>query len=244
MRVGLLGSFEVVHDGRRVEVGGPVGMAILAVLACPPDTKVLPDQLIAAVWGTAGAVTADNLYRHVTRLRHALAPIGLGIVGHRPGYRLPVRAEQVDAVRFDELLRTARSLADTDPDHAVDRLVAALALWRGPRALDNLTHPGVRRVAAALDARRLDAEEDLADLELQRGHPEIVLDRLYTLTAAHPRRPRLAAALVQALHATGRRDEAKGELEKAEEVSGSGVVHAALVKARQVVSGGGRQARP
>lgn len=218
-------------------------MAILATLAYPPDTKVLPDQLTAAVWGTPGAVTVDNLYRHVTRLRHALAPIGLGIVGHRPGYRLPMHAEQVDAVQFDELLRTARSLADTDPDHAIDRLVAALDLWRGPRALDNLTQPGIRRIAAALDARRLDVEEDLADLELHRGHPEIVLDRLHTLTAAHPHRPRLTAALVQALHATGRTDEAKSELQKAEEVTRSGVEHAALAKARHVVSGGDHQPR-
>jgi tetratricopeptide (TPR) repeat protein/DNA-binding SARP family transcriptional activator len=242
--VRLLGSFELDHDGRQVEVGGPVGMAILAALAYPPDTKVLPDQLTAAVWGTPGAVTTDNLYRHVTRLRHALSPIGLGIVGHRPGYRLSVHAEQVDAAQFDELLRTARSLADTDPDHAVDRLVAALELWRGPRALDNLTQPGIRRIAAALDARRLDAEEDLADLELQRGRPEIVLDRLYTLIAAHPHRPRLAAALVQALHATGRTDEASSELRKAEEAAGPDRVHPALAQARHVVSGGNRRLRP
>lgn len=31
--VRLLGSFELVHDGRRVEVVGPVGMAIVAALA-------------------------------------------------------------------------------------------------------------------------------------------------------------------------------------------------------------------
>jgi len=198
-RIHLLGPFEVVHDGRRVDVGGPVGMAILATLAYPPDTKVLPGRLATAVWGTPGAVTADNLYRHVSRLRHALAPMGLTIVGHRPGYRLPLDGEQVDAVQFDELLRSARSLADTDPDQAIVRLTAALELWRGTGALDNLTQPGMRRIAAALDARRLDAEEDLAGIELQRGHPEMVLDRLHTLAAAHPHRPRLRAALVQAL---------------------------------------------
>lgn len=244
-RVCLLGSFELVHDGRPVRVGGPVGMAILAVLAHPPHTKVLPDQLTTAVWGAAGAVTADNVYRHVTRLRQALAPTGLGIIGHRPGYRLPMRPEQVDAVQFDELLRTARSLAESDPDQAVERLVAALGMWSGPRALDNLTQPGIRRIATALDARRLDAEEELADLELRRGRPEIVLDRLYTLTATHPNRPRLTAALVRALHATGRTEEAVSELEKAENAARPGTVHAALATARHSLAGGGdRRVRP
>lgn len=238
-RVHLLGPFEVVHDGRRVDVGGPVGMAILATLAYPPDTKVLPARLAAAVWGASGAVTADNLYRHVSRLRRALAPIGLSIVGHRPGYRLPVDGEQVDAVQFDELLRTARSLAGTDPDQATVRLRAALDLWRGMGALDNLTQSGMRGIAAALDARRLDAEEDLAELELRRGDPEIVLDRLRTLAAAHPRRHRLRAALVQALHATGRTDEAKRELQKNGDVTSAGVEHAALAEARHVIAGGG-----
>ncbi|MCE7010175.1 hypothetical protein LWC34_46340 [Kibdelosporangium philippinense] len=110
--VRLLGLFEVVRDGRQVEVGGPVGMAIVAALAYPPDTKVLPDQLTTAVWAASDAVTADNLYRHITRLRHALAPSGLGIVGHRPGYRLPIQPDRVDAIQFDELLRAAETRAD------------------------------------------------------------------------------------------------------------------------------------
>jgi tetratricopeptide (TPR) repeat protein/DNA-binding SARP family transcriptional activator len=239
--VRLLGAFEVVHDGQAMEVGGPVGQAILAVLASAPDTKVLPDQLTAAVWGSPDAVTADNLYRHISRLRHALEPVGLGIVGHRPGYRLPVVTEQVDVVQFDEMLRTARALSDSDPHDAAERLAAALRLWRGPRALDNLTQPGIRRLAAGLDARRLDAEEDLAELELHRGRPEIVLDRLHMLTAAHPLRPRLTAALAKALHGTGRVDEAHRELDMAEQVSRTGSVHPAISQARQAISGTSRQ---
>ncbi|MBE8517082.1 hypothetical protein ILP97_06090 [Amycolatopsis sp. H6(2020)] len=162
--------------------------------------------------------------------------MGLTIVGHRPGYRLPLDGEQVDAVQFDELLRSARSLADTDPDQAIVRLTAALELWRGTGVLDNLTQSGMRRIAAALDARRLDAEEDLAGIQLHRGHPEMLLDRLHTLAAAHPHRPRLRAALVQALHATGRTDEAKSELLKGGQATRGGGEHAALAEARHVIS--------
>jgi tetratricopeptide (TPR) repeat protein/DNA-binding SARP family transcriptional activator len=237
----LLGSFRLTCDQVQVSVGGPVAQALLAVLAYPPDTKLLPDQLIAAVWGVSNAVTTDNLYHFITRLRRALAPIGLDIVGHRPGYRLPVNADQVDAARFDELVRTARALRDTDPDEAVHRLREALALWQGSRAMDNLILPGIRRIADGLDARRLDAEEELAELDLHRGQPDQVLDRLRALTATHPARPRLTAALVRALHATGRTDQARTVLVDAEHTAGRNgeAVHPALAHARAVLSGSG-----
>ncbi|GLY71498.1 AfsR/SARP family transcriptional regulator [Amycolatopsis taiwanensis] len=236
----LLGPFELVHQGRPVPVGGPVAQAILAALSYAPDTKVLPGRLIAMVWGNRDAVTVDNLYHFVSRLRRALAPAGLRIVGHRPGYRLPVSAAQVDAVRFEELLRSAQALRDTDPDQAARRLRAALQLWRGTSALDNLNQRGIRRIADALDVRRLDAEEDLADLELGRGRPELVLDRLRTLAVTHPERPRLAAALIRALHATGRLDQARRALAEAEHAAGRDGAHPALAHARRVVSGGPR----
>jgi DNA-binding SARP family transcriptional activator len=170
-RIRVLGSFELVHDGQVVPVGGRVGQAILTALACRPDTKVLPAELITMVWGGPDVVGVETLYHHVTRLRGVLTPLGLAIVGHRPGYRLPVAAEQVDVVRFDELLRSARALSDTDPDEAGQRLRKAVGLWRGPYAVDNLMLPGIRRLAAAWEARRLDAEEDLARAEWSRHRP-------------------------------------------------------------------------
>lgn len=207
-QIRALGPFELEHDGHVVSVGGPVGQAILTALAHRPDTKVLPAQLITLVWGDPDVVNVDTLYHHVTRLRQVLATVGLDIIGHRPGYRLPIAAEQVDVARFDELLRTARALTSTDPDQAAERLRAALALWRAPQAVDNITLPGIRRLAAGWEARRLDAEEDLAEIDLSRGKPEQVLDRLHTLAAANPDRPRLTAALARALHATGRTEQA------------------------------------
>lgn len=206
-RIRVLGPFELVYDGQVVPVAGRTGQAILTALASRADTKVLPAQLISLVWGEPDAISVNTLYRHVTRLRSMLAPVGLHIVGHRPGYRLPIDAELVDVAQFDRLLRGARALSATDPEQAADLLQAALALWRGPVAVDNITVPGIRRLAAGWQARRLDAEEDLADIDLHRGRAEQVLDRLHSLAAAHPQRPRLAAVLACALHATGRTDQ-------------------------------------
>lgn len=239
-RICLLGSFELVHDGRVVPVGGPVAQAILTALACRPDTKVLPAQLITMVWGSPDAIGVDTLYHHVTRLRRALGEAGLVVVGHRPGYRLPVTAAEVDVARFDELLRTSRALSGADPDQAADRLRAAVALWRAPNAVDNITLPGIRRLAAGWEARRLDAEEDLAEIDLRRGRPDQVLDRLHTLAAAHPDRPKLAAALARALHATGRTEQAGTVLAKADRAGDA--AHPALVQARKTLSGNGSSA--
>jgi tetratricopeptide (TPR) repeat protein/DNA-binding SARP family transcriptional activator len=243
-RIGLLGSFELVHDGQVVPISGQVAQAILTALACRPDTKVLPAHLITTVWGSQDAASVDTLYHHVTRLRRTVAAVGLVIVGHRPGYRLPIAAEQVDAARFDELLRAARALSGTDPDQAADRLRAALALWRGPYAVENITLPGIRRLAAGWEARRMDAEEDLAEIDLRRGRPDQVLDRLYMLVTDHPDRPRLAAALARALHATGRTEQADtvlAEADRAARRAGS-AAHPALIQARQVLSCSGSSA--
>ncbi|HEX5119443.1 MAG TPA: tetratricopeptide repeat protein [Pseudonocardiaceae bacterium] len=222
-------------------VDSRVGQAILTALASRPDTKVLPAQLISMVWAGPDVVSVDTLYHHVTRLRRALEPIGLTIVGQRPGYRLPVAGEQIDLAQFDELVRTARALSDADPDEAARRLRAALALWRAPDAVDNLTLPGIRRLAAGWQARRLDAEEDLAEIDLRHGRPNQVLDRLHTLTAAHPDRPRLAAALVRALIVTGRTEQARTVLVDAERTAHRirGAVHPSLVQSRQALSGAG-----
>ena len=113
-------------------------------------------------------------------------------------------------------------------------------------ALDNLTLAGIRRLAAGWEARRLDAEEELAEIDLRRGRPDQVLDRLHTLAAAHPGRPRLAAALARALATTGRTDQARAVLAQAERADGRAGdgLHPALVQARRALSGSGGGSPP
>jgi DNA-binding SARP family transcriptional activator len=243
----VLGPFELVHHGQVVLVGGPVGQAILTALASRPDTRLLPAQLIGRVWGSPDAISIATLYRYITRLRRVMTSVGLDVAGDRPGYRLTVSDEQVDVARFDELLRGARALSVTDPDQAADRLRAALALWRAPSAVDNLTLDGIRRLAAGWEARRWDAEEDLAEIDLARGHPDQVLDRLHTLAATHPLRPRLAAALARALHLTGRSGQAATVLAEADHATrrdGAAPQHPALAQARQALSTPSRSPTP
>jgi hypothetical protein len=74
IHIRVLGPCELVHAGRVMPVG-PVSQAVLPALAAQPDTMV---------WGVSDTVSVDALYHHITRLRRALAPVGLDIVGHRP----------------------------------------------------------------------------------------------------------------------------------------------------------------
>jgi tetratricopeptide (TPR) repeat protein/DNA-binding SARP family transcriptional activator len=208
VEVGFLGAFNFGYAGSTVEVGGPLAQAVLVGLLRWPNTVVDAGQLINAVWGTAGGASADSLYHYISGLRKALAATGLQIEGRLPGYRIRLDPKQVDAHRFNDLIQNARTLGDTEPEEAIRCLRLALSLWRGPRALPGLSAPGARLYAAALDSRRLDAEEDLAQLELARGNVAQVLDRLWSLRAAHPDRTRLTAVLMRALQATGRAAEA------------------------------------
>jgi hypothetical protein len=59
-----------------------------------------------------------------------------------------------------------------------------------------------------LESARLTAVEDLFDVELRLGHHQSIVDELLDVTTAHPGRDRLTAALLLALHRSGRTAEA------------------------------------
>jgi tetratricopeptide (TPR) repeat protein len=218
VRCQLLGQFVVRHDGKPVDLGGATPRAVLVALLLRPEGFAIAGQLVSAVWGEPNGTTEDNLYHYVSRLRKQLKPLGLRIRSEPSGvrYRLVVPDAAVDVRQFERLVTAAAALAETEPEEALHRLRAALALWRGSAAFPELRRPGVRALAKALDSRRLDAEETLAGLEVQLGDPGRAVDRLRALVAEHPDRPGLAAALIGALHATGRTSEAAAAYREAE----------------------------
>jgi tetratricopeptide (TPR) repeat protein len=220
LRLQLLGRFEV-HDGDRVvPIGGPTAQAVFIALLDRPGQTKQASQVIAAVWGRPDTVTDDSLYHYVSKLRKVLLPLGIRIESCWPGYRLVLPERTVvDAVRFVELVRTARSLRSGEPEQATQYLRAALDLWQGGSALAGLTLPGTRATAARLDEQRLHAAELLAELELAAGRPDEVLARLQPLAVPYVDRGGLVAAVMRALHATGRGAEALSLYRKAERVA-------------------------
>ncbi|MEH0935470.1 BTAD domain-containing putative transcriptional regulator [Micromonospora psammae] len=203
MQIGMLGPFEVrTHDGVLADVPGARLRGLLIALALEPGQVVPKATLVDWIWGEHPPSDAANaLQRLVSRLRKVL-PEG-SVEGQTDGYRLTVRPDAVDAVRFERLVGQARHAEDPQ---RVRLLREALALWRGA-AMQDVGLPDSAGLAAAvtrLDGLRLTAMEDRFDAEINLGHGAELVTELTDLVAAHPVRERLVAALMRALVAAGR----------------------------------------
>ncbi|WP_088979731.1 BTAD domain-containing putative transcriptional regulator [Micromonospora coxensis] len=209
MQIGMLGPFEVRTDGGVVaDVPGARLRGLLVALALEPGRVVGKATLVDWIWGEQPPADASNaLHRLVSRLRKAL-PDG-SVEGHPDGYRLAVPPEAVDAVRFERLVTAGQARSGDDPQR-LELLREALALWRGA-ALQDVALPDSAACDAAvtrLEGLRLRALEDRFDAEVGLGHGAELITELTDLVAAHPVRERLVAALMRALVAAGRGNEA------------------------------------
>jgi DNA-binding SARP family transcriptional activator/tetratricopeptide (TPR) repeat protein len=210
MGVRLLGPLQVSVDGHPVELPAGRLRALLAVLALSAGQAVSVDRLATAVWG--GEPPGDpraNVQTNVKRLRRVLNT-GL-IVTRHSGYVLDVEPDRVDALLFVRLLDEATIAPD--PATRRDRLVAALALWRGIPfdgvRSEWLEHTQVPR----LHERYLAGLERRVDLDLADGHHADLAAELEELTARYPLRESLWARLLRALERSGRPAEALARYE-------------------------------
>lgn len=173
LQVGLLGPFEVIVDGKPVDVPGSKRQALVACLALRVGRVVATDTLVEALWGSdLPAAPRNAVQHHVTRLRRALGADAIRLAAD--GYAL--EGAVVDALEFEELLTAARAaLRAGDAGGAADTVADALSLWRGP-ALQGLPESTwATAEAGRLDALRLDALEERFEAALALGeHAELV----------------------------------------------------------------------
>ena len=216
LEIRLLGPFEALVDGRRAEVTGPKRPALLALLALDGGRVVPVEVLVDALWGAeVPAAPRNAVQHHVSRLRAAL---GADSIAAAPdGYALA--SATVDAVRFEELLTTARSAQRAgDAGQAAELVARALALWHG-RPLQGL--PDSRWAgaeAARLEALRIDALEEQFEAALALGDHAEVVDRIRRLLEEHPFRERLWGQLMLAQYRSGRQAEALESFRRARQV--------------------------
>ncbi|MGV9302929.1 AfsR/SARP family transcriptional regulator [Nonomuraea sp. NPDC003727] len=216
MRVEVLGPVRAYGDGGApIDVGGARVRALLARLTLAGGEVVPVDSLIDGLWGDRPPrESARALHALVYRLRRALGETEVVELASG-GYRLHVRAEDVDACRFEELAKQGRgALAAGAGREAAALLGEALALWRGDALADVLDVPFAGTAAARLEELRAAATEDWFEAELLLGDHGEILAGLEAATAAHPLRERLAVLRMRALHAAGRRFEALALFEK------------------------------
>jgi DNA-binding SARP family transcriptional activator/pimeloyl-ACP methyl ester carboxylesterase len=197
---GVLGPLEVT--GAPVAPAGERQRGLLALLLAHGGRVVAADALAEALFADRPpANPAAALQSQVSRLRRVL---GDTLVSAPRGYAVRFAPDQLDAARFELLLRRAR----TAPQEAADLLTDALGLWRGPAYAEFAELETVRLEAIRLDELRLTATEELAEALLARGRGAEVVPLLEPFVAANPLRERAHAALLRALYAAGRQADA------------------------------------
>src|SRR5829696_5455723 len=170
MQFRLLGPLEVDGGSGPIPLGGPKPRAVLAQLLIRANGFVPVATLVDEIWGDEPPEKVRNVVQtYVSHLRKAL---GDGRIESRPpGYRLRVDPSELDAARFDALVREAKKGLPVDPGVAVGMLEDALSLWRGPALADLADQPSLLAEAARLDDLRLEAQEDRIQALLACGSP-------------------------------------------------------------------------
>ncbi|MFD6418478.1 BTAD domain-containing putative transcriptional regulator [Streptomyces sp. NPDC060194] len=205
MRYRLLGTTRAFDaEGVPVALGGVRLRALVTVLALRGGRTVPVGVLVDEVWGAGADAPADApaaVQALVARARRALGADA--VLREDGGYRLDVRPDDVDVLRFERLVAEGTRAAEAG--EAAELLAEALGLWQDP-ALADL--PDRQADAAALEHRLLDARRARWAAALELGEAEAALPELAALAAAHPLDEPLQALRLRALRDTGRGAEA------------------------------------
>jgi len=189
VEVRLLGPLQLVRDGRAEEVKGSGERELLALLATAPRRAFTKEGLIDALWAELLPANPDNaLQQRVSKLRKT---VGDALVTAPPGYLLDVADDDVDILRFAELVRRRR-------------YGEALGLWRGEPLAEFVGKAWARGEAARLNELHGTAVEEDVDERLVAGDHVALVSELEGLVAAAPLRERLRGQQMLALYRCGR----------------------------------------
>jgi YVTN family beta-propeller protein len=203
----ILGSLEVLDDGRPIELGGARQRAVLAILLLHHGQTTSVDRIVDLMWGESAPATAVKTVQvYVSHLRRAL--VEDVIVTSPGGYALVVDAERVDARRFERLVDEGREALEDDAARAAELLRSALALWRGPALGDLAYERFAEDEGARLEELRLAAVEERVEADLRLGRHDELVPELEGLVREHPLRERLRAQHMLALYRSGRQADA------------------------------------
>jgi DNA-binding SARP family transcriptional activator len=111
----VLGPLEVDAGSGPIPLGGPKQRAVLAHLVLRANQLVPAETLIDEIWGEEPPEKARNVIQtYVSHLRKAVG--GDRIQTHGSGYRLRLDRSELDAARFDTLIRDAKKTLPVDPN--------------------------------------------------------------------------------------------------------------------------------
>src|SRR5262249_6422316 len=213
VKVRVLGSFEVVADGRCATPTAPKLRQTLALLVLEHNKIVPTHALIDELWGEApprqATRTVHTYIYEIRRGLRAFADADRTLVTHPNGYMAAIRPEDLDVTTFESAVRDASgALAGHEPDRARQLLGDALALWR-ERPLSNVRCGRILDAfVARLDESWLRAVELRIDADFQLNRHHDLVGELKALSAANRFHEGVHEKLMLALYRCGRRNEA------------------------------------
>jgi DNA-binding SARP family transcriptional activator len=216
LHFGLLGAFRVDRDGREVDLGPRLQRTLLAILVVDAGHVVPVDRLIDLLWrDEPPAAAIASVQAYVSQLRRVLEPDRPAraparvLVTQDPGYVLRIADDQVDALRFQTLVRRAHNnLAGGQPAAAATRLEDAFALWHGDPLAEFADEPwAVPAVARLTEAHDLATEDRIGAWLALGRHAEAVAE-LEAMVEARPLRERRWGQLIVATYRCGRQADA------------------------------------
>ncbi|NRQ36790.1 AAA family ATPase [Nonomuraea sp. NN258] len=219
----VLGPVEAYEHDDELDLGGLRQRAVLARLLVARGQVVPVDTLLYDLWDDDAAKGAQSgLQVYISRLRRVLEPgrprggPNRLLVTVASGYALRVAADQVDALRFEQLVRAAgEHLDESDPQAARARLEKALGLWRGTPYSDFADQAWAEAEVNRLTELRLVARERHADTGLRLGMPAETVPDLEALTTEHPLREEGWRLLALGLYRCGRQGDSLAALRRA-----------------------------
>ena len=213
--VTMLGPVGVDGDGQYL---APRDRVVLAALAMSPREGVVPERLADALWDQSPPSTWTKVVQgSISRIRKALGADAVRTT--RQGYVLDLPDDDIDGVRFEQLVRRGCELLTLkDPDRAQYVLTQALDLWYGPALADLEGWPPGEAAAERWEELRRDAEEFRVEAALATAGWREVLTDAGRLVADQPYRENRWALLARVQYQAGRQGEALATLQRARAV--------------------------
>jgi predicted ATPase/DNA-binding SARP family transcriptional activator len=212
VRFRVLGQLDVVDGDRASTPPGGKERMVLARLLVEPGRAVATDALLEAAWpGEPPDRALRSLQVRLAHLRRFLEP---GRADGAPsallprdgrGYRLAVQQGEVDAQRFEELVRAATG---AEPAAALTAYDEALSLWRGAPFPELPDDEPARAESRRLEDLRAGARLGRARALLEVGRHDDAIAELRRLESDDPLAEEITRALALGLYRTGRQVEA------------------------------------
>ncbi|HYJ74184.1 MAG TPA: BTAD domain-containing putative transcriptional regulator [Kineosporiaceae bacterium] len=225
LEIRVLGRLDACDGGVEVDLGGRRQRAVLAVLVLARGDVVPAERIADCLWGEELPANAGGAVQsYVSHLRRRLQPEGAPrsrggiIVSHGVGYAVRLGADDVDAWRFERLVRDAAAPGQGDPRRTAALLTEALELWRGPALVEYAGEPWAEAEIARLTELREVARERLLAARLDAGEAALLVPELEALVADQPLREERWRLLVLALYRAHRQADALAALRRARTV--------------------------